>query len=159
MELRKKLCIAVGVLVLVMELGSCNFVFKVQHKFAGKEKKLAHFKSHDTRRHSRMLASLDLPLGGDSRVDSVGFCSYPSLSRTCALHFSTNVSLFVGFLLQFILHQNQAWVATKGISCSSRYRKWYTMGQLLSMPKMSHQNWLGCNNASSSDSFSWWIFV
>ncbi|KFK40980.1 hypothetical protein AALP_AA2G069500 [Arabis alpina] len=72
MELRKKLCIMVGVLVVVMELASCNFVFNVKHKFAGKEKKLAHFKSHDTRRHSRMLASVDLPLGGDSRVDSVG---------------------------------------------------------------------------------------
>ncbi|ESQ28860.1 hypothetical protein EUTSA_v10018479mg [Eutrema salsugineum] len=72
MELRRKLCIAVAVFIIVIEFASCNFVFKVQHKFAGKEKKLAHFKSHDTRRHSRMLASVDLPLGGDSRVDSVG---------------------------------------------------------------------------------------
>lgn len=79
MELRRKLSIAVAVLVVVMELASCNFVFKVQHKLAGKEKKIAHLKSHDTRRHSRMLASVDLPLGGDSRVDSVGFCSYPPL--------------------------------------------------------------------------------
>lgn len=79
MELRIKLCVAVAVFVVVIELVSCNFVFNVQNKFAGKKKKLAHFKSHDTRRHSRMLASVDLPLGGDSRVDSVGFCSHPSL--------------------------------------------------------------------------------
>ncbi|XP_010415062.1 PREDICTED: aspartic proteinase-like protein 2 [Camelina sativa] len=72
MELRRKLCIVVAVFVTVVGLASGNFVFTVQHKFAGKEKKLEHFKSHDTRRHSRMLASVDLPLGGDSRVDSVG---------------------------------------------------------------------------------------
>ncbi|CAA0316391.1 unnamed protein product [Arabidopsis thaliana] len=72
MELRRKLCIVVAVFVIVIEFASANFVFKVQHKFAGKRKKLEHFKSHDTRRHSRMLASIDLPLGGDSRVDSVG---------------------------------------------------------------------------------------
>uniref|UniRef100_A0A1J3D8K8 Aspartic proteinase-like protein 2 n=2 Tax=Noccaea caerulescens TaxID=107243 RepID=A0A1J3D8K8_NOCCA len=72
MELRRKLCVAVAVFVVVIELVSCNFVFNVQNKFAGKKKKLAHFKSHDTRRHSRMLAAVDLPLGGDSRVDSVG---------------------------------------------------------------------------------------
>lgn len=76
MESRRKLCIAMTVFLIVIELASGNFVFKVQHKFAGKEKKLEHFKSHDTRRHSRMLASIDLPLGGDSRVDSVGFCSF-----------------------------------------------------------------------------------
>ncbi|KAL1194901.1 Aspartic proteinase 39 [Cardamine amara subsp. amara] len=72
MELRRKLCIAVAVFVIIIELASGNFVFKVQHKFAGKERKLDQFKSHDTRRHSRMLASVDIPLGGDSRVDSVG---------------------------------------------------------------------------------------
>ena len=76
MELRRKLCIVVAVFVIVIEFASANFEFKVQHKFAGKRKKLEHFKSHDTRRHSRMLASIDLPLGGDSRVDSVGFCSF-----------------------------------------------------------------------------------
>lgn len=77
MELRRTMCIAMASFVIVIEFASGNFVFKVQHKFAGKEKKLDQFKSHDTRRHSRMLASVDLPLGGDSRVDSVGFCSYP----------------------------------------------------------------------------------
>lgn len=76
MESRIKFCVAVAVFMIVTELASCHFVFKVQHKFAGKGKKLANFKSHDTRRHSRMLASVDLSLGGDSRVDSVGFCSF-----------------------------------------------------------------------------------
>lgn len=76
MESRIKFCVAVAVFIIVTEFASCHFVFKVQHKFAGKGKKLAHFKSHDTRRHSRILASVDLPLGGDSRVDSVGFCSF-----------------------------------------------------------------------------------
>ncbi|XP_013627035.1 PREDICTED: aspartic proteinase-like protein 2 isoform X1 [Brassica oleracea var. oleracea] len=72
MESRINFCVAVAVFIIVTEIASCHFVFEVQHKFAGKGKNLAHFKSHDTRRHSRMLASVDLPLGGDSRVDSVG---------------------------------------------------------------------------------------
>ncbi|KAH0922560.1 hypothetical protein HID58_022578 [Brassica napus] len=76
MESRIKFCVAVAVFIIVTEIASCHFVFEVQHKFAGKGKNLAHFKSHDTRRHSRMLASVDLPLGGDSRVDSVGLSLY-----------------------------------------------------------------------------------
>jgi len=63
------------VFVLVIQVVSGNFVFNVTHKFAGKEKQLSELKSHDSFRHARMLANIDLPLGGDSRADSIGFVS------------------------------------------------------------------------------------
>lgn len=101
MESRIKFCVAVAVFIIVTEIASCHFVFEVQHKFAGKGKNLAHFKSHDTRRHSRMLASVDLPLGGDSRVDSVGFCSFSlsfvpvSISKDLSLQCLTAKMLYL----------------------------------------------------------------
>ncbi|KAG7543524.1 Xylanase inhibitor C-terminal [Arabidopsis thaliana x Arabidopsis arenosa] len=60
------------VFMVVIQAVSGNFVFNVTHKFAGKEKELSELKSHDSCRHARMLANVDLPLGGDSRADSIG---------------------------------------------------------------------------------------
>lgn len=60
------------VLMMVIQFAWGSFVFNVTHKFAGKDKQLSELKSHDTFRHARMLANVDLPLGGDSRADSIG---------------------------------------------------------------------------------------
>ncbi|KAF8114463.1 hypothetical protein N665_0037s0039 [Sinapis alba] len=72
MELSVTLSVLVAVSMAVIELASGNFVFNVTHKFAGKEKQLSELKSHDRFRHARMLGNIDLPLGGDSRSDSIG---------------------------------------------------------------------------------------
>ncbi|KAJ4885454.1 Eukaryotic aspartyl protease family protein [Raphanus sativus] len=72
LDLSVTLRILVAVSMSVIQLGSANFVFNVTHKFAGKDKQLSELKSHDSFRHARMLGNLDLPLGGDSRSDSIG---------------------------------------------------------------------------------------
>ncbi|KAK9075136.1 hypothetical protein SSX86_003456 [Deinandra increscens subsp. villosa] len=45
---------------------SANVVFQVQHKFIGDNKSLIAYKAHDSHRHRRILAGVDLSLGGDS---------------------------------------------------------------------------------------------
>uniref|UniRef100_A0A5B7BFJ8 Putative aspartic proteinase-like protein 2 n=1 Tax=Davidia involucrata TaxID=16924 RepID=A0A5B7BFJ8_DAVIN len=47
-------------------------VFSVNYKFAGMERSLSVLKAHDSLRHLRMLAGVDLPLGGTGRPDAVG---------------------------------------------------------------------------------------
>ncbi|GER28832.1 eukaryotic aspartyl protease family protein [Striga asiatica] len=43
-----------------------NIVFRVNHKYGGRSNKaLGELRAHDARRHGRMLAALDFPLGGD----------------------------------------------------------------------------------------------
>lgn len=76
MDLSLSLRIIAAVLTMVIQFASGSFVFNVTHKFAGKDKQLSELKSHDTFRHARMLANVDLPLGGDSRADSIGFSHY-----------------------------------------------------------------------------------
>ncbi|KAM7260468.1 hypothetical protein ACFE04_016209 [Oxalis oulophora] len=46
-------------------------VFSVKYKYAGREPSLAALKAHDIRRQLRILASVDLPIGG-GRPDAVG---------------------------------------------------------------------------------------
>ncbi|KAJ4902187.1 Eukaryotic aspartyl protease family protein [Raphanus sativus] len=72
MDLSPTLRILACVFMMAIQFASGNFVFNVTHKFAGKDKQLSELKSHDTFRHARMLANVDLPLGGDSRADSIG---------------------------------------------------------------------------------------
>ncbi|KAL3523311.1 hypothetical protein ACH5RR_016145 [Cinchona calisaya] len=67
--------LVVNGIFLVIEGNQNNVVFEVQHKFKairnvhggerGKGSWLTSLKNHDSYRHGRMLASLDLPLGGD----------------------------------------------------------------------------------------------
>lgn len=75
MDLSRILRIVSVVSMVTIQFASGNFVFNVKHKFAGRGKQLSELKSHDTFRHARMLANVDLPLGGDSRADSIGFSS------------------------------------------------------------------------------------
>ncbi|CAH8359567.1 unnamed protein product [Eruca vesicaria subsp. sativa] len=72
MDLSLTLCILAAVSMAVIQFASGNFLFNVTHKFSGKDKQLWELKSHDSLRHARMLTNLDLPLGGDSRADSIG---------------------------------------------------------------------------------------
>ncbi|XAR48775.1 Nepenthesin [Bertholletia excelsa] len=52
--------------------GGGGGIFPVNYKFAGMEPSLSALKAHDNLRHLRMLASVDLPLGGSGRPDTVG---------------------------------------------------------------------------------------
>ncbi|KAI5648984.1 hypothetical protein M9H77_34989 [Catharanthus roseus] len=50
--------------------GNSNIVFRVEHKFRGRrhgrgESMLAAMKAHDNHRHGRLLAAVDMPLGGN----------------------------------------------------------------------------------------------
>lgn len=58
-----------------VRLASGNFVFEVQHKFAGRERSLSALKAHDARRHRRILSSVDLPLGGNGHPAEDGSVS------------------------------------------------------------------------------------
>lgn len=49
-----------------------DWVLSVRNKFAGQKQSLDALKEHDSRRHLRMLAGIDLPLGGDGRPNSAG---------------------------------------------------------------------------------------
>jgi hypothetical protein len=50
-----------------------NGVLNVKYKYAGRERSLTQLKTHDIRRQLRILAGVDLPLGGSGRPDAVGF--------------------------------------------------------------------------------------
>ncbi|EXC35930.1 Aspartic proteinase-like protein 2 [Morus notabilis] len=47
-------------------------VLSVKYKYAGREPSLSALKAHDDRRQLRILAGVDLPLGGSGRPDAVG---------------------------------------------------------------------------------------
>lgn len=53
-----------------------DWVLSVRNKFAGQKQSLDALKEHDSRRHLRMLAGIDLPLGGDGRPNSAGFVPF-----------------------------------------------------------------------------------
>lgn len=75
-----------------------NLVFEVRSKFAGKRvKDLGALRAHDVHRHSRLLSAIDIPLGGDSQPESIGFESpftrtfYTSLKSDSELHQETSM--------------------------------------------------------------------
>ncbi|PON37795.1 Aspartic peptidase [Parasponia andersonii] len=47
-------------------------VLSVKYKYAGRERSLTTLKAHDDQRQLRMLAGVDLPLGGSGRPDAAG---------------------------------------------------------------------------------------
>ncbi|XP_065861558.1 aspartic proteinase 36 isoform X3 [Euphorbia lathyris] len=49
-----------------------NGVFSVKYRYAGRQHSLLDLKAHDDRRQLRILAGVDLPLGGSGRPDGVG---------------------------------------------------------------------------------------
>ncbi|XP_016442695.1 aspartic proteinase 36-like [Nicotiana tabacum] len=67
MDQRRNGCLIFSLLVLVVAVKGENLVFNVKHKYGGGNKGsiLNDLKAHDSRRHSRMLTSVDFKLGGN----------------------------------------------------------------------------------------------
>ncbi|XP_044483370.1 aspartic proteinase 36-like [Mangifera indica] len=78
MGLRRGPAAVVLAVVLLVACGgvgvSGNYVFNVESKFklGGKERSLSALKKHDSLRHGRFLASVDLPLGGNGHPSETG---------------------------------------------------------------------------------------
>lgn len=75
MDLGKKVILVLG-LVIVCEFGLSNgsIAFEVTHKFGARgERSLSALRAHDYDRHARMLAAIDLPLGGKGRAGDSSF--------------------------------------------------------------------------------------
>lgn len=64
---------------------SATGVFKVHHKFAGREGSLSDFKAHDARRHGRILGVVDIPMGG------IGLPSEAGCVPLCNSNFSESL--------------------------------------------------------------------
>lgn len=56
----------------VVSVVSGNAIFEVEHKFKGGKRTLKELRDHDLRRHGRLLATIELPLGGDSSPTGTG---------------------------------------------------------------------------------------
>lgn len=70
-------------------------VFSVNSKFSKKDRSLSVLKAHDSLRHLQMLASgVDLPLGGTSRPDAVGYVYTLSLLLSCIVSPKTVIMLY-----------------------------------------------------------------
>lgn len=61
-------------------------VLSVKYKYAGREPSLSALKAHDDRRQLRILAGVDLPLGGSGRPDAVGYL-FLCCSFCCSINF------------------------------------------------------------------------
>lgn len=61
------------ILIIGTANGGIEGVIKVNYKFSGSERTLTALKAHDEKRHLRLLAGVDLPIGGTGRPDSVGY--------------------------------------------------------------------------------------
>ncbi|KAL2941490.1 Aspartic proteinase-like protein 2 [Bienertia sinuspersici] len=55
-----------------LSMVSGNTFFKVEHKYKGGKRNLRDLRAHDARRHGRMLATIDLPLGGNGQPSDAG---------------------------------------------------------------------------------------
>lgn len=60
-------------LIFVSGVSASHGVFSVKYRYAGRERSLSDLKAHDDRRQLRILAGVDLPLGGGGRPDGVGY--------------------------------------------------------------------------------------
>lgn len=88
-------------LVQLMSVVKGNVVFEVHHKYGGRGKGkagLGALREHDSRRHRRMLAAIDFPLGGDGSPTNAAYVTldnyfdlYMSLCCLCSFKF-----LFLG---------------------------------------------------------------
>ncbi|XP_002515672.2 aspartic proteinase 36 isoform X1 [Ricinus communis] len=64
--------VVVIIIVLIPAVSSDSGVFSVKYRYAGQQRSLSDLKAHDDRRQLRILAGVDLPLGGSGRPDTVG---------------------------------------------------------------------------------------
>ena len=113
MEIRSKL-VVVGIFCCWVANG--NMVFPVQHKFKGREKSLSEIVAHDSVRRGRFLSAVDFNLGGNGHPSKSGFVSITLPSLT---HFSFFKLAINNLILQALLHQNRAWISSKGLPCPS----------------------------------------
>lgn len=82
---------------------SATGVFRVHHKFAGKERSLSDFKAHDERRHGRILGAVDIPLGGNGLPSDAGCVALCICINFLIFSFLSSLSdlgswVFIGFL-------------------------------------------------------------
>ncbi|KAK9159712.1 hypothetical protein Syun_006053 [Stephania yunnanensis] len=61
-----------AIFVALREASASGGVFHVRHKFADQDPSLASLKAHDALRHARILAEIDLPLGGNRDPGDTG---------------------------------------------------------------------------------------
>ncbi|XP_044499951.1 aspartic proteinase 36-like isoform X2 [Mangifera indica] len=66
------LIFAVSLALTFATISANHGVFSVKYRYAGREPSLALLKQHDSRRQLRILAGIDIPLGGTGRPDGVG---------------------------------------------------------------------------------------
>lgn len=65
------------VVVVLAAVAEGNVVFKVKHKYGGRGSSLLpELKAHDSRRHGRMLASVDFHLGGNGQPTDAALVLY-----------------------------------------------------------------------------------
>ncbi|XP_050235955.1 aspartic proteinase 36 [Mercurialis annua] len=60
------------ILIIAANVSANSGVFSVKYRFAGQQQSLSDLKAHDDRRQLRILAGVDLPLGGSGRADALG---------------------------------------------------------------------------------------
>ncbi|KAI4374023.1 hypothetical protein MLD38_012071 [Melastoma candidum] len=73
MDLKRVFAAAALAVLLVLGIGvEGNLVFRVRHKFGGRDGALAALRAHDARRHRRFLTAVDLPLGGNGHPSGTG---------------------------------------------------------------------------------------
>lgn len=72
MEIARFAVVCFLLLISFFPSGDCNLVFKVQHKFKGRERSLEAFKAHDIHRRGRFLSAIDLELGGNGHPSESG---------------------------------------------------------------------------------------
>ncbi|KAK3204515.1 hypothetical protein Dsin_018561 [Dipteronia sinensis] len=66
------LVVSTTISTLIYGISANHGVFSVKYRYAGRERSLSLLKEHDSRRQLRILAGVDLPLGGSGRPDGVG---------------------------------------------------------------------------------------
>ncbi|TXG72915.1 hypothetical protein EZV62_001494 [Acer yangbiense] len=66
------LVVSTTISTLIYGVSANHGVFSVKYRYAGRERSLSLLKEHDSRRQLRILAGVDLPLGGSGRPDGVG---------------------------------------------------------------------------------------
>ncbi|KAF6162297.1 hypothetical protein GIB67_008426 [Kingdonia uniflora] len=67
MDLRRAI-----ILLCFISVVSATGMFSVHHKFAGRNRSLSDLQLHDSRRRGRVLASVDIPLGGNGHPSDTG---------------------------------------------------------------------------------------
>ncbi|KAG6607130.1 Aspartic proteinase-like protein 2 [Cucurbita argyrosperma subsp. argyrosperma] len=72
MEIARFSIVNLLLVISFLSSGDCNLVFKVQHKFNGRQRSLSAFKAHDMHRRGRFLSAIDLELGGNGHPSESG---------------------------------------------------------------------------------------